>query len=258
MMIGLALALQVCLASAHGIAQRQVAAHNPPPPFSSEFLEKKRIAEEVVRQSKDLVLAGKYEEAEAILLPATERYAGVLYFGDIERELAEIAIRQGRFEDALKLIPRQGAEKSDGRRYARIAFLEAAVGDYAVSKAMWDDMGPIRYIKEGYQDDWPNVLAENGLKSAWLLLIVYLSHGGDHVGFDYYLGLASKHCEPTNTILNYFLGQQAYGKKMFADAERYFRTAMETTSSSETRQRNLQALNNAVYQRYLQGKGSGS
>ena len=96
-------------------------------------------AQAALKRGHALILEGKYDEAEKILRPAVALSRGNA--DDIEQELSEISLRQGKYQVAYDLIDKVRPELGDGRRYARMAFLKAALGDYAGSKAMWDDAG---------------------------------------------------------------------------------------------------------------------
>jgi tetratricopeptide (TPR) repeat protein len=191
---------------------------------SPQYLEYERVAQAELFRAKELVKKGLYDDAASVLRPAIDRYGWGTVGPYLRNELSEIRLRQGRYQEAYDLITKKGAEYSDGRRYARIAFLKAQLGDYQGSKAMWDEAGPVSYIKDSFVDDWPNVYDINGLKMAWLLVIGDLAGVDDKLGEEFYFNLAKPHDED-NPILNDHLGGIAFGKKNFRLAEELFRRA---------------------------------
>jgi tetratricopeptide (TPR) repeat protein len=156
-------------------------------------------AENIVLQAANkLILAGKYAEAERILTPAVDTFGQP--GGCLRRQLAECMIRQGRPGDALHILRYPNPDRSD---YAKLGYLEAAVGDKHVSRKMWDDFPKVHEIRRsnyGFEGNWPNVDQPDGLKAAWLIACGVIEDTGDPLGADFYLKAAEK-LEPNNPIL---------------------------------------------------------
>ncbi|HET6644321.1 MAG TPA: hypothetical protein VFG65_02370 [Fimbriimonadales bacterium] len=198
-----------------------------------------------------LILEGKYDEAETILRPAIALSRGNA--DDIEQELSEIRLRQGKYQEAYDLIDKERPELGDGRRYARIAFLKAALGDYAGSKAMWDDAGPVDYIKHTFEDDWPNVYDMNGLRMAWLLVIGDLANVDDYVGSEFYFHVAQGY-GIASPIVDFYLGNFAFVKMDYAKSAELLKRAEYGFHGDVAKRMAHDCWMRADYQKWLHGR----
>jgi tetratricopeptide (TPR) repeat protein len=180
-------------------------------------------AENIVLQAANkLILAGKYAEAERILTPAVDTFGQP--GGCLRRQLAECMIRQGRPGDALHILRYPNPDRSD---YAKLGYLEAAVGDKHVSRKMWDDFPKVHEIRRSnypFEGNWPDVDQPDGLKAAWLIACGVITGTGDPRGGDFYLNAAQK-LVPNNPILLNLLGNEAFGAHRYAEAANYFERA---------------------------------
>jgi tetratricopeptide (TPR) repeat protein len=222
-------------------------------PIPPEILELSRAVSEERLKARALIMEGRYDQAERVIRAALIRFGDNDLRPYLYTELSEIRLRQGRYQEAYDLIDKDRPELSDGRRYARIAFLKAQLGDYLGSKAMWDDAGPVGYIKDSFVDDWPNVYDINGLKMAWLLVIGDLAGVGDKLGAEFYLHLAEG-SGIESPIVDFYLGNFAFEKKDYAKSAELLKKAEYGFHGDVAKGMAHDCWMRADYQKWLHGR----
>ena len=115
----------------------------------------------------------------------------------------------------------------------------------------------MRYIKDAYADDWPDIYTADGLKACWLLVIAELAfYESDMTARDHYLFAAEK-LAPDNAIVTYGLAGRSYGRREFLSSEKLFEKAEHAAFGEQFRARCYEGYIDAQSHRIFEEKKHG-